>query len=142
MVVATANTQETVHKDLKTLEGGWVKLRRLTWGEKLQRRAMVSGMKVKGSSGKGKKDDFEGEMNLVNEQATLFDFERCIVEHNLEAEVSGPRSVVEGEEPSNTRPLNFKSIADIKLLDPRVGEEIDTLISELNNFDEDELGEE
>jgi len=139
MVVATSNNAETIRKDLKTLPGGYVVLRRLSWGEKLQRRAMVSGMKVRGGN---KSKDFEGEMNLVNEAATMFDFQRCIVEHNLEAEIQGPMGVVEGDEPpEKTRPLDFSKAADIKLLDPRVGEEIDDLLSEINNFDEDEEGE-
>lgn len=122
MPKAVANNQDTIRKDLKTLPGGFVVLRRLTYGEKIQRRAMVSGMKIRGG---GKTKDFEGEMNMVNEQATLFDFQRCIVEHNLEKDDEGTL-------------LNFQNVQDIKLLDPRVGEEIDTLLSELNNFEDDE----
>jgi len=139
MVIATSNTAETIRKDLKTLPGGYVVLRRLTYGEKIQRRAMVSGMKVRGGS---KSRDFEGEMNLVNEAATMFDFQRCVVEHNLEAELKGPMGLVEGDEaPAQTRPLDLSKAADIKLLDPRVGEEIDGYLSEINNFEEDEEGE-
>jgi hypothetical protein len=63
-------------------------------------------------------------MNLVSEQATMFDFERCIVEHNLEDE--------------DGRLLNLSSISDVRKLDPRIGEEIDEHLSSLNNFEEDE----
>jgi hypothetical protein len=142
MVIATASA-ETIHKDLKSLPGGWVEARRLTYGEKLQRRAMVSGMKIKMQDRKSKKnDDMEGEMNLVNEAASLFDFQKCIMDHNLEAEITGPIGDVNSDEPvSNTRKLDLTTAADIKKLDPRAGEEIDTWLSEINNFDEDEEGE-
>lgn len=122
MPKAISNNQDTTREELKTLPGGYVVLKRLTYGEKLQRRAMVSGMKIRGG---GKSKDFEGEMNLVNEQATLFDFQRCIVEHNLEKDDNGTL-------------LNFSNIQDIRVLDPRVGEEIDELLNKLNNFEDDE----
>lgn len=121
MPKATSNISETEKFDLKTCPGGYVELRRLTYGEKLQRRAMVSGLKV--SSGKGK--DFSGEMQLVNEQATVFDFQHCIVDHNLDRDDEGNK-------------LNLHNITDIRSLDPRIGEEIDDLLGKLNNFDEDE----
>lgn len=125
MPKAVANNQDTVRKELKSLPEGYVVLRRLSYGEKLERREMVSGMKVRGG---GKSKDFEGELKMVNERATLFDFQRCIVEHNLEKDDDGTL-------------LDFQKIQDIKLLDPRVGEEIDGLLSELNNFEEDEESE-
>jgi len=141
MVIATASA-ETIHHDLKSLPGAWVEARRLTYGEKIARRAMVSGMKIKMQDRKKKKDDTtEGEMNLVNEMATLFDFQKCIMDHNLEAEITGPQAVTDGEIPPETRLLDLTQPADIKKLDPRVGEEIDTWLSELNNFDEDDEGE-
>jgi hypothetical protein len=118
---ATSNTSETSRFDLKTCEGGYVEVRRLSYGEKLQRRAMVSGMKVQAEKGK---KDFQGEMNLVNEQATLFDFSRCIIGHNLEDE--------------NGVLLDFNKGLDVKRLDPRVGEEIDEILGNLNNYEDDE----
>lgn len=118
---ATANITETEKHDLKTCEGGYIVVRRLTYGEKLERRAMTSHMSVE-TGGKGK--DFRGEMQLVNETATLYDFQRCITDHNLEDE--------------NEKKLNLGAINDIKRLDPRVGEEIDELLSKLNNFEDDE----
>lgn len=121
MPKAVSNIQETQKFDLKSCPEGWVEARRLTYGEKLQRRAMVSGMKIQGAKGK---KDFEGEMQLVSEQATVFDFQHCIVDHNLEDE--------------NDNKLNFGSLLDIRRLDPRIGEEIDRLLGELNNFEDDE----
>ena len=118
---ATANVGETEKHDLKSCPEGYILVRRLTYGEKLQRRAMVSNMKIETQKGK---QNFAGEMQLVNEQATLFDFQLCIVDHNLEDE--------------NGTKLNFSKMSDVKKLDPRIGEEIDTILSDLNNFEEDE----
>jgi hypothetical protein len=129
---ATSNSTETERLDLKSIEGGFVVAKRLTYGEKLQRRAMVSGMKLTGDR---KSKDFQGEMNLVNEQATLFDFQRCIVQHNL---TKPSPSDPENEEADV--PMDLSNFNDIKLLDPRAGEEIDTFLSELNNFEEDDEG--
>lgn len=143
MVVATSNAAQTEHLDLKSLPDGWVEARRLTYGEKLQRRAMVSGLKIKMQDRrrKGQSDDMEGEMNMVNEAATLFDFQKCIVDHNLEALIEGPVPVGDNGEAPQTRKLDLTNASDIKKLDPRVGEEIDTWLSELNNFEESEEGE-
>jgi len=127
---ATSNSTETTRHELKTIEGGFIEAKRLTYGEKLQRRAMVSGMKLTGDR---KSKDFQGEMNLVNEQATVFDFQRCIVSHNLTK--PNPASP---EDEATDLPLDFSKIADIRLLDPRAGEEIDTFLSELNNFEEED----
>ena len=118
---ATVNLEEHTRHDLKTLTEGFVTLRKLSYGEKLHRRAMVSKMSI---SGDKKSKDFSGEMQLINEAATQFDFRTCIIDHNLEDE--------------NGQKLDFKKLEDIRRLDPRVGEEIDNLISEENNFEEDE----
>ncbi len=118
---ATNNNSETFVHNLKTCEGGFVEARRLSYGEKLKRRAMVSGMKIQAEKGK---KDFQGEMNLINEVATLFDFQNCIIEHNLEDETG--------------RKLNLGNAADVRQLDPRIGEEIDEFLGELNNYEDDE----
>jgi hypothetical protein len=125
MVRATVNIEETEHYDLKTLAGGFVVLRRLSYGEKLHRRAMVSKMAVEEGQKKG---SMRGEMQLINELATQYDFRNCIVDHNLEDE--GP----DGE----LRKLRFDVADDLRKLDPRVGEEIDKLISDMNNFELEE----
>lgn len=120
---ATANIEEKHRKDLKSCPEGYVEARRLTYGEKLQRRAMVSGLRVE-SNKKGEKSDFAGEMKLITEESTLYDFQKCILDHNLEDE-SGNK-------------LNLVTKQDIARLDPRIGEEIDQFLSELNNFEDDE----
>jgi hypothetical protein len=86
---------------------------------------MVSGLKVK-SGEKGKKNDFAGEMQLITEESTLFDFQHCILDHNLEDETGNK--------------LDLRNKMHIASLDPRIGEEIDTFLGELNNFEEDDEG--
>jgi hypothetical protein len=122
MPKATAS-QDTERRDLKSCPEGFILARRLTYGEKLARREMVSKFKV-GAGRNGDNDEFSGEMQLVHEAATLYDFQHCIIDHNLTDE--------------NDNPLNLGSPHHIRLLDPRIGEEIATFLDSLNNFEEDE----
>jgi hypothetical protein len=125
---ATNNVAETHRRDLKTVEGGYVVARRLSYGEKIERRAMVSGFKVEGGKGK----DFAGEMQLMNEKANLYDFQHCVVESNL----TKPNP----QEPDNEDadlPLDFTNANDLKSLAAHVGEEISEFLDELNNFEDD-----
>jgi hypothetical protein len=119
---ATVDTSSTERKDLLTCEGGFVELRRMSYGQMLERRSMAANLKVPMA---GRAQDREGVMKLMDAAVTLYEFSHCIVDHNLEDE-SG-------------RKLNFANEADIKKLDPKIGEEIDSYISSMNNFEvEDE----
>jgi hypothetical protein len=123
MPKATAASLDNEKISLKTLEGGFVELRRMTYGQLLKRRSMAMNMKF---GGRGK-NDFEGEMALANQKVTEFEFASCIVDHNLEDD--------------NGNLLNLANPVDIAKLDPRIGSEIDTNISRMNNFeDDDETG--
>lgn len=117
---ATSESLENEKIDLKTLPGGYVELRPMTYGQVLKRRAMAMNMRF---GGKGK-NDFEGEMALANQKVTEFEFASCIVSHNLED--------------ADGRLLNLASPVDIAKLNPRVGSEIDTHISRMNNFEDDD----
>lgn len=126
MPKATADIEEIIHKDLKTLTGGFVKFRRMTYGQIVQRRAMS---KMQMTTTKGQRS-FAGELAMSNKDITLFEFQHCIVEHNLE-DATG-------------RPLNFHSEKDFDSLDPRIGQEIESVIQDMNEFDineEDVQGE-
>lgn len=114
---ATIDLSTIKHYDLNTCPGGFVELRHMSYGEKLQRQQLA--LKMQMTSGKGK--DFEGEMQLANAEVTQFEFSKCIVDHNLEDE-SG-------------RKLNLTNVLDINKLHPQIGEEIDTYISEMNNYE-------
>jgi hypothetical protein len=117
---ATAQIDDTVRKDLKTLPEGFVVLRRLTFGQMLQRREMLKLTMSKASGSK----DFVGEMAMASSATTIYEFRHCIVEHNLEDD--------------NGQLLNFANERDFQRLDPKVGQEIEKYIGDLNNFDEED----
>jgi hypothetical protein len=131
MPVAVA-TDVAELKKLKTLpadptvegpagEQGWVKIRRLTYGEKMNRRSINSKMVVK--SGKGKRDA-ETVIDAFNEKTELFDFANCIVDHNL-TDSKGVK-------------LDFRREEHVRALASHVAEEIQTYMDELNNFEQDD----
>lgn len=118
---ATANPEDTEKIDLKTLSGAWIVLRRMTFGQITERRAL---MKMSIASTKGSKD-VKGEMAMANAEITRFEFRCCVVEHNLEKDDEGTL-------------LNLFNPIDLAMLDPRVGQEIERAIEGRNNFDEDD----
>ena len=115
--LAIANTE---HKDLKSLPGGFVDIKRMTYGQKLERQGMI---RIQFGMSRQRQSDVKGEMEMANKIATQFEFKNCIVDHNLTDE--------------NDNKLDLSNPVVIDNLDPRVGEEINTLISEINNFEED-----
>lgn len=119
MPKAFAVTDITRH-ELKTCPDGYVVLKRMTYGQMLQRREMV---KMAVALGKGK--NTVGEMALANKHVSYLEFSWCIVEHNLEKDDNGTL-------------FNFNNSADVDALDPRIGSEIDSLINEMNNFEDNE----
>lgn len=125
MVKATVDIEGIERVDLKTLPEGFVALKRLPYGLVIQRRSM---MRMQVEAGKGRGKGFAGELALADKDFTLFDFKHCIIDHNLEDETG--------------RKLNFQNEHDVNKLDPRVGQEIEEAISNLNDLDEedDELG--
>src|SRR3954466_13065752 len=99
---ATATVSGSERFDLKTLPEGYVELRRLSYGQKLERRAMSSVAQAEGG-GRGK--NFKMTMARINEQATIFDFTHCIVDHNLEDD--------------NGVKMDLSNVINIRRLDPR-----------------------
>jgi len=125
MPKATVDTAKTERFELKTLpasegeEAGFVLLRRMSYGEFLKRRDMISKMSMKGE---GK--NTEAIMEMANEVVTRYEFQTCIVDHNLED--------------ANGSTLDFRSAKTFAQLDPVVGEEIAELIDEYNGFNKDD----
>lgn len=117
---ATVDVESTQRFDLKTLEDGFVVLRRMSYGQILQRR-MFTKLEVESS---GKKNDFRGEMAMANRRVTEFEFQNCVVDHNLTDK--------------DDRKLDLSRAVDFNQLDPRVGQEIEGYITDMNNFEEDE----
>lgn len=119
MPKATASI-DTIRHDLKSLPGAFVVLRRMTYGQTLARKDMV---RLSLDMGKGK--DLTGVMAMANATVSLMEFKWCIVEHNLEKDDDGNL-------------LNLSNKTDFDMLDPKVGQEIDKLINEMNNFEDDD----
>lgn len=120
MPVAVANVEETTTFDLKSLEGGQVTLRRMTYGQVVQRRTLA---KMTVATKGGSRRDAVGEMAMASKEITLFEFSHCIASHNLE-DVDGRPLVLSGP--------------DFDKLNPKVGQEIEDLISKMNNFEDEE----
>ncbi len=123
MVIATVSL-DTERFELKSLEGAFVVLKPMSWGEKLKRQEMATGdARMKGIA--GKKAEPEIAVKMLAQLVAEYEFKHCIVDHNLEAE----------DKHGNPRPLDFNSGSDVGLLSGRVGDEINQLIAEQNNFD-------
>lgn len=114
-------SEEPEHFDLKSLPGGYVKIRRMTYGEKLTSRKFTGKMEVTAQRGS---KDIKSMLDVFNEQSDLYGFAKCVVEHNL-TDV-------------DDRPLNFASSDDVKKLSNRIAEEIGSYIDKVNNFEDDE----
>jgi hypothetical protein len=112
-------TQQTKRFELKTLPEGFVELRKLNYGEVLKRREMSQQMDFAEAEDGRPKGTFVMDMDGV----AIFEFNRSIVSHNLTDE--------------NDQPLNFTDPQHVMWLDSAVAQEIETLITQLNQFDAD-----
>ena len=111
-------TSESIRINLKSCEGGWVDLRQLPYHEMLVRRDRAARY-VMDAEQEGKKVEIE----TVQSWARGYEFEHCIIDHNLEDEFG--------------QKLDFANAMTLKVLDPRVGEEIEEEIDKLHNREED-----
>ena len=107
-----------IRHDLKSCEGGYVELRQLSYDEILARRQGISNLTV------DREDTQTVTINTMQSWAREFDFRNCIRDHNLEDD--------------NGQLLDFSKSHTFKILDPRVGREIELLIDQLNGDDEDD----
>jgi hypothetical protein len=119
---ATINPADTQRHELKTLEGGYVVLRRMSYGKFLDRQSDAMMMKVTGDAA----GDREMDLRMMGRQTALLEFKECVVEHNLEDE--------------NGNVLDFSKPGTLDILDPRIGQEIGEYLNALNSF-EGRLGE-
>ena len=112
--------------DLETLpkteeeEGGFVLIRRLSYGEKLQKDQEAMKMRFDMSTA-GDSKAMDAEIAMISELATLNEFQKCIMDHNLQDD-NGVR-------------LDLTKLENIRQLDPRVGDEINQLMQQLNDFE-------
>jgi hypothetical protein len=120
MVKAVADLTVSEEIPLKTLEGGWIKLRKLTYGQMMHRQDIAAKMAITSDQ---RSKNVEMAIDMAQAVVTQFEFANCIIDHNLEDE--------------NGVKLNLSATADINRLDPQVGAEISDLIDGLNQLPED-----
>lgn len=121
MPKATVST-DSVRYELKTCPpDGFVVLRALNYGQMLDRREKAAQFTF--TQTKGKNVPEEMAMNIMQRGTRLYEFQHCIVEHNLEGE--------------DGQLLNFRFPATLDLLDPKIGQEIEELIDALHQPDDD-----
>ena len=121
----TANVTDTEKHELKSLPDAYVVLRRMTFGQYLQRRDMAAHVRLLASQNSAG-GAFAGEIASANGAIAEFEFAHCVVEHNIE------------DDHGDT--LDFKRPYHVQILDPRVGQEISELISSMNSWGEEDLG--
>lgn len=142
MPIATSLGDTTERHELRSLPGGYVVLKRLGFGEKMLRKNLLGKAKIQtGGDGGGSRADrrrrsnsgegFAAELEIINEAVTLLEFKTCIVDHNL------TYLRIPGDLSSET-PLNFSIPEHVKMLDGKVGDEIDELITDMNSFEDEE----
>ena len=109
---------------------GYVMLRPLPYGIKLARRSKATKMMMRSKGGNTPKQaqdqDQIFELGTEDEWAAAHDFQYCIGEHNLQ---NADGTLIDFQR--NTQMA-------IKMLDPRVGSEIERLIDKINNEEGDE----
>lgn len=113
-------SENTERLDLKSLPGGYVVARKLSYGEKQRRMQIAAGQSIatnQRNNGQPEKVD----VVIHNFDIQFYDFSHCIVEHNLT------------KDDADTIKINFKSIADFEELDDAVGQEIEIFLDKLNN---------
>lgn len=107
-------SQETVKKELKSCEGGFVTLKKLPFGLLLERRDNASKLSMHGG-------DDKVDIALMQRWSRQFEFGHCIIDHNLEDD--------------NGAKLDFNNEMSIYALDPKIGQEIERYLDELNQED-------
>jgi hypothetical protein len=134
MPKVTIDPETYVRVDLKNAPGGegeedgYVMLRPLPYGMKLTRRDKATRMKMMAEMPKGGRGVVENqhiELETYSEWATAFDFAYCIGEHNLQT--------------ADGSLIDFTNAMSLKMLDPKVGSEIELAINRLNEDEDEEL---
>jgi len=120
---ATVST-DTERFELKSCPEAFVVLRRMSYGEFMQRQQLAMNMSMKAPGGNNS-EEAEASFKMVQDKVAEFEFRSCITDHNLEDE--------------NGQLLQFKFPKAVHMLDPRIGQEVSALIDGMNQLQE-ELG--
>lgn len=97
---------------------GFVTLKRMSYAQWIRRQDIAMRMELEGASNP---KDATSTIEMTQQRVAFWEFEQCVVDHNLENE--------------NGTNLNFKSPEALQVLDPRIGTEISKYITELHDFD-------
>lgn len=135
MPVATIDPSVYERYDLKTLkadpnkagdEDGYVMLRPLPFGMKLERRDKATKMSMEAQTGRSRGEDQpqKFELETLSKWSRAYDFKHCIGEHNL-TDVNGNK-------------LDFGNPLTLGLLAPKVGSELESLVDALNEDESEE----
>lgn len=137
MPVVTVDPNNYTREELKTApadpntpgdEPGYIMVRPLPYGMKLTRRdkATKMAMEVSGNDRRrrGEQTTQKFDLETMSEWANQFDFAYCIGDHNL-LDAAGNK-------------LNFANAMSLKLLDPRVGSEIEQILARYNEDETEE----
>jgi len=120
MPTATITPGETRRFDLKSIPGGYVELRYMTYGEWLHRRDIASKMAIEGDP---RKSDSRISLDALQTETTLYEFQKSIVDHNLTDD--------------NEVKLKLGDRQDFMKLHPKIGDEIADLITTMNAWESD-----
>jgi len=131
MPVVTLDAAQYERRELKSApadpnvpgdEPGYIMVRPLPFGMKLERRDKATRMGMEVTSGRDASQQFN--LETMNEWAVAFDFKYCIGEHNL----TDPNGAV----------LDFGNPMTLKMLNPKVGSEIEAIINSMNEDESEE----
>src|SRR5512146_2200246 len=70
---------------LKSKEGAWVDLKPLPYGLLIERRDKASRMSMEAGGGRGRNDNAKLDIDMMQAQSRLYEFQHCIIDHNLSA---------------------------------------------------------
>lgn len=121
LVNATVPTEAT-REYLNSIDGGWIDLKPLPYGLLIERRDKASRMSMETNTKSGRNDNARLDIDMMQAQSRLYEFQHCIVDHNL-------------SDDKGTK-LNFSNPSTLGILDPKVGQEIEQLIDNLNQLEE------
>jgi hypothetical protein len=134
MPVGTIDPNKYERYELKTVkanpsvvgdEDGYVMLRPLPFGLKLERRDKATKMSMEAATGRGRGEDTQKfELETLSKWSRAYDFKHCIGDHNI-TDINGVK-------------LDFGNQMTLQLLDPKLGSELESLIDSLNEDESEE----
>jgi hypothetical protein len=103
--------------DFKTCPGGWVKLRRMSYGELMNSQDLAYQVQMKQNEDT---NDPEASLTLSRMVVEEFQIRTCVLDHNLEDD--------------RGRKLNFASPQDVHSLDANIGQELSGMVADIHDW--------